>query len=213
MHFKSVSVYVNLSKNSLSPKYGMYKTLVPFLPLFFFFLIFIEVQLIYDVLFQVYSKVNHLYIYIYPLFFRFYSHIGLYRVLSRVPCAIQQVLVVCLFYIQECVYVNPHLPTYPSPPYPLVTTSLFSTSVTLFLSCKQVHFYHFLYSTYKQYHMMFVFLCLTYFTQYDNLQVHPCCCKWHYFILLFYMAEQYSIVCVCVCVCVYLTNIQDYQLV
>ena len=23
---------------------------------------------------------------------------------------------------------------------------------------------------------------LTYFTQYDNLQVHPCCCKWHYFI-------------------------------
>ena len=31
--------------------------------------------------------------------------------------------------------------------------------------------------------MIFVFLCLTYFTQYDNLQVHPCCCKWHYFIL------------------------------
>lgn len=28
MHFKSVSVYVNLSKNSLSPDYGMYKTLV-----------------------------------------------------------------------------------------------------------------------------------------------------------------------------------------
>lgn len=35
MHFKSVSVYVNLSKNSLSPKYGMYKTVVPFLPLYF----------------------------------------------------------------------------------------------------------------------------------------------------------------------------------
>lgn len=35
MHFKSVSVYVNLSKNSLSPKYGMHKTLVPFLPLCF----------------------------------------------------------------------------------------------------------------------------------------------------------------------------------
>ena len=27
--------------------------------------------------------------YIYPLFFRFFSHIGHYRVLSRVPCAIQ----------------------------------------------------------------------------------------------------------------------------
>ena len=38
-------------------------------------------------------------IYIYPLFllffffFRFFSHIGHYRVLSRVPCAIQQVLI------------------------------------------------------------------------------------------------------------------------
>ena len=27
-------------------------------------------------------------------------------------------------------------------------------------------------STYKQCHMLFVFLCLTYFTQYDNLWVH-----------------------------------------
>ena len=43
---------------------------------------------------------------------------------------------------------------------------------------------YFLDSTYKQYHMIFVFLCLAYFTQYDNLQVHPCCCKWHCFICL-----------------------------
>ena len=28
-------------------------------------------------------------LYIYPLFFRFYSHVGHYRVLSRVPYAIQ----------------------------------------------------------------------------------------------------------------------------
>ena len=40
--------------------------------------------------FQVYSKVNQLYIYIYPLLFRFFSHIGHYRVLSRVPCAIKK---------------------------------------------------------------------------------------------------------------------------
>ena len=31
--------------------------------------------------------------------------------------------------------------------------------------------------------MLFVFLCLTYLTQSDSLQVHPGCCKWHYFIL------------------------------
>ena len=27
-------------------------------------------------------------------------------------------------------------------------------------------------------------LSLTYFTQYDNLYSHPCCCKWHYFSIL-----------------------------
>jgi GT2 family glycosyltransferase len=37
-------------------------------------------------------------------------------------------------------------------------------------------------SRYKWYHMIFVFLCLTYFTQYENLQPHPCYCKWHYFL-------------------------------
>ena len=33
--------------------------------------------------------------------------------------------------------------------------------------------------TYKGYHKILVFLCLTYFTQDDNLQDHPCHCKWH----------------------------------
>ena len=40
--------------------------------------------------------------------------------------------------------------------------------------------------------MIFTFLVLTYFTQYDALQVHLCCCKWHYFII--FMAEYCSIV-------------------
>ena len=48
------------------------------------------VELIYNVvLVSSVSKVNHLYIYIYPLFFRFFSHIDHYGVLSKVPCAIQ----------------------------------------------------------------------------------------------------------------------------
>ena len=38
--------------------------------------------------FLLYSKVNQLYIYLYPLFFRFCSYIGHYKALSRVPCAI-----------------------------------------------------------------------------------------------------------------------------
>ena len=39
--------------------------------------------------FQVYNKVTQFYIYMYLFFFKFFSNIGYYRVLSRVPCAIQ----------------------------------------------------------------------------------------------------------------------------
>ena len=35
--------------------------------------------------------------------------------------------------------------------------------------------------------MIFVFLCLIYFPQYDNLLVHFCCCKWYYFILFLWL--------------------------
>ena len=41
--------------------------------------------------------------------------------------------------------------------------------------------------------MVFVFFFLAYFTWYESLYIHPCCGKWHYFIL-FFMAELYSIV-------------------
>ena len=39
--------------------------------------------------------------------------------------------------------------------------------------------------------MAFVFLFLTYFPQYNDVQIHPCCCKWCH---SFFMAEQYFIV-------------------
>ena len=43
-------------------------------------------------------------------------HIGHQGVLSRVSCAIQQVLISYSFFIQQCVYVDPNLPIYPSSP-------------------------------------------------------------------------------------------------
>ena len=55
------------------------------------------------------------YIYICIFFFRFFSIIGYYKMLGTVPWALQQVLVVYLFYIQTCVYFNPKLLLYPSP--------------------------------------------------------------------------------------------------
>ena len=44
--------------------------------------------------FLLFSKVNQLYIYIYLFFFGFPSHLSHRRALSRVPCAIQLVLII-----------------------------------------------------------------------------------------------------------------------
>ena len=56
--------------------------------------------LIYNVaLVSAVQQRESVYIYIYPLSFRFFSHIDHYRVLSRVSCAVQEVLISCLFYI------------------------------------------------------------------------------------------------------------------
>ena len=78
--------------------------------------------------FLVYSEVNQLYGYKYSLF-GFHSHLGHCRALSRIPCAIQQVLKVILYvllymciyiyiymshqflYTYQCVYIN--LPIHP----------------------------------------------------------------------------------------------------
>ena len=43
--------------------------------------------------------------------------------------------------------------------------------------------------------MVFVFLFVTYFTLYDNLQVHPCCCKWLYLISFLWLS--------CIPLCMY----------
>ena len=73
----------------------------------------------------------------------------------------------------------PLAPPGKSPLSPLVTINFFSKSVSLFLSCKQVHLYHFLDSAFKWCHT-FVFLCLTSFTKPNALQVHPCGCRWKF---------------------------------
>ena len=82
------------------------------------------------------SKVNQPYTYIQLFFFGFPSHLGHHSALSRVPCVTQQILISYLFYTQQCIYVNPNLPIHPTPPSPLVSIHLFSTSVSLFLLCK-----------------------------------------------------------------------------
>ena len=65
-------------------------------------------------LFLLYSRLNQFYVCIHPLFFRFPSHSGHHRALSKVPCAIWWVLISYLFctWYQQCIYVNPNLPIY-----------------------------------------------------------------------------------------------------
>ena len=58
---------------------------------FFKFSFYTGIQLINSVVFQVYSKVIQLYIYKYLFFFNFFSYLGYYRILSSIPCALQQV--------------------------------------------------------------------------------------------------------------------------
>ena len=84
-----------------------------------------------------------------------------------------------------------HCP-FPFPSPQLVTTSIFSISVIFFFFVILSSSLYILDSTYKWYHTVSVFLCLTCFSKHNALQVHPSCCKWHCFIL--FLAESYSIV-------------------
>ena len=73
--------------------------------------------------------------------FRLFSHIGYYRILHRVPCAIKR-FVLIIYFLYSYVYVNLSLLIFPPPCLLLVSISLFSTSVTLFLFHKKICLYH-----------------------------------------------------------------------
>lgn len=65
------------------------------------------------------------------------------QIVSRIPYAIQWVLAPLTgLYIVSVYILTPVSQFVPTPPYPLVTISLFSISMTLFLLCKYVHLYH-----------------------------------------------------------------------
>ena len=106
------------------------------------------------------------YTYMYILFFNILFHYGLSQdneyssLCSTVgPCCLSILnVIVCIYQPQTP---TPSLSLLTSP---LANTSLFSMSLSLFLFCREVHLCRILDSTYKWYNMVFVFLCLTYFT-------------------------------------------------
>ena len=74
--------------------------------LFHFLKFYTGVQLLSNALLQVHGQVIQLYMYIYPLLFRFLSHIDHYRALGIFPCTAQYVLTSYLFHLQWGVCVN-----------------------------------------------------------------------------------------------------------
>ena len=85
-------------------------------------------------------KVNQPHLHMQPLFLGFPSHLGHHRALSRVPCALQYVLISYLFYTQyqQCTVSVPVSQLIHSPPFPLVSIPSFSASLSLFLSLARV---------------------------------------------------------------------------
>ena len=60
------------------------------------------------------EPLNQPHVYMCLLVFGFPSHSGLFRALSRVPCAPQLVLIGYLVYAEYCMWVNPSLPVHPT---------------------------------------------------------------------------------------------------
>ena len=90
------------------------------------------------------------------------------------------------YFIYSSLYLLISYPLSAPPPslFLPVTTSLW---VCFFCALFTSSFYC-LDFTYEWYHAVFVFLCLTYFTEHNTLQVHPCCCKLQNFTL--FMGES-----------------------
>ena len=105
------------------------------------------------------------YIYIDTFFFSHYPpSCSITSDLDIDPCAIQQDLIAYPLQLQEFASINPRLSVHPTPSLsPLTNTSLFSESMSSF-SVERVSCAILLESRYKGYHMVCVFLFLTYFT-------------------------------------------------
>ena len=143
-----------------------------------FLIYFIEVQSIYNaVLIYIVQQSDsvihththtHTHIYTCTFFFIFFSITVYHRILNVVPCALGP----CCF---PTLLKNSLLTQIPNPSLPLGNhKSVFCVCESLFIS--QISSL----VSYFRFHILlisYICLCLTYFAQQDNLQVHPCCCK------------------------------------
>ena len=120
---------------------------------------FIGVQLIYNVVLvsavQQSESVMHIHV------FTLFQIIFPYKLLKNIEqrsLSYNSRFLLLFYFVYSSVYVSIPVPSLSPTVSPLVTINLFYMSVTLFLFCKYVYFYHFLDSIDKQCHTIFVFL-------------------------------------------------------
>ena len=96
-----------------------------------------------------------------------------------------------IYSVCVCIYTHTHTvlyicqPQFPNlsyPPFPLGDHSLFSMPNLCLYFCfvNKLICTPFLYSTYKWYHLIFVFLCVTW---YHHLYIYPCSDRWDCFVI------------------------------
>ena len=112
--------------------------------------------------------------YIYLFSFRFFSHVDYHRLLGRVLCTTKQVLVGQPFHVPS-VHMPVQTPSPSQPPSPVP----FGNHKFVFKVCESVSFLQinsfvalFLDSTYKRYHGIFVFFCLTLLSMIISRSIH-----------------------------------------
>ena len=109
-----------------------------------------------------------------------------YRVSTVLPTVFPVLHFTSLWLLCNCqlVLFNPFPFLIHPPNFPLIW-QLSVCSLDLLVCFCFVCLFCFWDSTYKWNHMVFVLFCLTYFTQHNTLQVHPCYHKWQTFILFY----------------------------
>ena len=119
---------------------------------------FIGVQLIYNVLVSAVQQSDSvMHIHVFTLFQIIFPH-RLFKNIEQSSLSYNSGFLLVFYFVYSSVYVSIPGPSLSPSVSPLVTINLFYMSVTLFLFCKYVYFYHFLDSIDKQCHTIFGFL-------------------------------------------------------
>ena len=147
----------------------------------------IDVQLICNVvLISVHFAVIQIYTYYFIMVY--------YGILNVVPCAAYPVRPYCLFILSILVCIcssqTPHI-SLTDPPL-LCKPQICSLYLQVCV-CFENKSLCVLFQIPHMSYIIFIFLFLTYVAQYDDLQVHPCCCKWPCFMFLWLSNSPLSI--------------------